>query len=118
MKKIKITIVGSILLLLISCTKSNPTPEICLPAFDALDGGSGKFMIVYKPSTPEEIKTERKELITSHLNAGDIIYLGSSELRIHSFWYDADGLKSGIKVQYHDSLVGSHAFENDPLICW
>tara|TARA_B110000261_G_scaffold46541_1_gene54601 strand:- start:153 stop:512 length:360 start_codon:yes stop_codon:yes gene_type:complete len=118
MRKTIITLTSSILVMLIACSKSNPAPETCLPAFDSIDGGSGKFISVTKSTTPEVIKIERRELISSQLKAGDNIYLNGTKLTIHSFWYDSTGLKGGIKVQYHDSLVGSHAFENDPLICW
>ena len=118
MKKIIIILTNGLFLMLISCTKSNLDPDTCLPAFDAIDGGAGQFISVTKPTTPELIKIERRELISSQLTAGDNIYLNGNELTIHSFWYDSSGLKSAIKVQYHDSLVGSHAFENDPLICW
>ena len=118
MKKTSIIITCGILLILIACSKSNPVPGICLPAFDSIDGGAGKFISVTKSTTPEVIKIERRELISSQLKAGDNIYLNGAELTIHSFWYDSTGLKAGIKVQYHDSLVGSHAFEDDPLICW
>ena len=118
MKNTVIILISGVLLMLISCTKSNPVPGTCLPAFDSIDGGAGKFISVAKSTTPELIKIERRELISSQLKAGDNIYLNGTELTIHSFWYDNTGLKGGIKVQYHDSLVGSLAFENDPLICW
>ena len=118
MRKTIIILTSSILVMLIACSKSNPAPDTCLPAFDSIDGGSGKFISVTKSTTPELIKIERRELISSQLKAGDNIYLNGTKLTIHSFWYDSTGLKGGIKVQYHDSLVGSHAFENDPLICW
>ena len=117
MKK-NIILTSGIILMLIACSKSNPAPDTCLPAFDSIDGGVGKFISVTKSTTPEAIKLERRELISAQLKAGDNIYLNGTELTIHSFWYDSNGLKSGIKVQYHDSLVGSHAFENDPFICW
>jgi uncharacterized protein YcfL len=118
MRKTIITLTSSILVMLIACSKSNPAPDTCLPAFDSIDGGSGQFISVTKSTTPEVTKIERRELISSQLKAGDNIYLNGTKLTIHSFWYDSTGLKGGIKVQYHDSLVGSHAFENDPLICW
>ena len=118
MTKIIISLTSGIFLMLISCTKSNQAPDMCLPAFDSIDGGAGQFISVTKSTTPKVIKVERREFISSQLKAGDTIYLNGTELTIHSFWYDSNGLKSGIKVQYHDSLVGSHAFENDPLICW
>jgi len=118
MKKTIIILTSGVFLMLIACSKSNPTPDSCLPAFDSIDGGAGKFISVTKSTTPEVIKIERRELISAQLNAGDNIYLDGAELTIHSFWYDSNGLKSAIKVQYHDSLVGSHAFENDPFICW
>ena len=118
MRKTIITLTSSILVMLIACSKSNPAPDTFLPAFDSIDGGSGQFISVTKSTTPEVIKIERRELISSQLKAGDNIYLNGTKLTIHSFWYDSTGLKGGIKVQYHDSLVGSHAFENDPLICW
>ncbi len=118
MKKTSIILTTCMILILIACSKSNTDPDTCLPAFDSIDGGAGKYISVTKPTTPEVTKTERRELISSQLKSGDNIYLNGAKLTIHSFWYDSTGLKGGIKVQYHDSLVGSHAFKNDPLICW
>ena len=118
MKKTLIILTSGILLMLISCSKSNPDPDTCLPVFDSIDAGAGKFISVTKSTTPEVIKIERRELISVQLKGGDNIFLNGTELTIHSFWYDSTELKGGIKVQYHDSLVVSHAFENDPLICW
>ena len=102
---------------LISCTKSKPDPDTFLPAFDSIDGRARQFISVRKPTTPKGIKIERRELFSAQLKARDNIYLEVTKLLINSFLYNSTRLKGSIKVQYHDSLVGSHAFESDPLIC-
>ena len=49
---------------------------------------------------------------------GDIIFLDGRPLTIYDFWIDSDGLKAAIKVENHDSLVGSHAYQEKSEICW
>jgi len=85
---------------------------------DSEGGGVGKFISVDGPETPIEVETERRQIITNNLQKGDTIYLDGNQLIIQSFWEDTAGLKAAIKVQHHDSLVGSHAYRQDSEICW
>ena len=116
-KKDTIIITRGIFLMLISYIKFT-VPDNFRPVFDSIDWGARQFSSFKKPTTPEVIKNERRELFSGQLKAGENIYLDRTELLIDSFRYDITPLKSCIKVQYHYSLVGSHTFENDPLICY
>ena len=85
---------------------------------DSEGGGVGKWISVDGPETPKEAETERRQIITDNLEVGDRIYLDGNQLIIYSFWLDSAGLKAAIKVEHHDSLVGSHAYKEDSEICW
>lgn len=85
---------------------------------DSEGEGVGNWISVDGPETPIEVETQRRQIITDNLSEGDTIYLDGNLLVIHSFWRDAAGLKAAIKVQHHDSLVGSHAYMEDSEICW
>jgi hypothetical protein len=117
MKKLALTIFG-FTLFFTACHKSSIDPQTCLPAMDSEGAGVGKWISVDDPETPKEIETERRRIITDNLNKGDTIYLDGNQLIIHSFWLDSIGLKAAIKVEHHDSLVGSHAYKEDSEICW
>ena len=105
-------------LFFIACHKSNLNPQTCLPAMDSEGAGVGKWISVDGPETPKDIESERRQIITDNLNEGDTLYLDGNQLFIHSFWIDDYGLKAAIKVEYHDSLVGSHAYKENSEICW
>ena len=117
MKKITL-ILYCLTLLFAACHKRNLNSQDCLPAMDSEAGGVGKWISVDGPETPKEIETERRQIITDNLHEGDAIYLDGHRLIIHSFWLDSSGLKAAIKVECHDSLVGSHAYTDDSEICW
>jgi len=117
MKRIAL-ILYCLIFLLAACHKTNLNPQNCLPAMDSEAGGVGKWISVDGPETPKEIETERRQIITDNLNVGDTIALDGNQLIIHLFWLDGAGLKAAIKVEHHDSLVGSHAYTDNSEICW
>ncbi len=106
------------ILLFIACHKSNFSAQTCLPAMDSEGEGVGNWISVDGPETPKDIEIERRQIITDNLGEGDTIYLDGNQLVIHSFWLDSSGLKAAIKVEHHDSLVGSHAYKQNSEICW
>ena len=117
MKKLTLTLY-CLIFLFAACHKTRLNPQNCLPAIDSEGGGVGKWISVDGIETPKEIETERRQIITDNLNEGDTIYLDGNQLIIYSFWLDSAGLKAAIKVEHHDSLVGSHAYVDDSEICW
>lgn len=117
MKK-QLIVIFCFILLFIACHKSNLDLQICLPAMDSEGQGVGKWISVDGPETPQDVETERRQTITDNLSEGDTIYLDGNLLIIHSFWLDSSGLKAAIKVESHDSLVGSHAYKQNSEICW
>ena len=104
--------------LVVACHRTTFNPKICLPAMDSEGGGVGKYISVDDPETPKEVEDQRRQIMTENLSEGDTIYLDGNQLIIHSFWIDVGGLKAAIKVEYHDSLVGSHAYMENSEICW
>ena len=106
MKKLTLTLY-CLTFLFVSCHRTNLNPQTYLPAMDSEGAGVGKWISVDGPETPKEVETERRQIITDNLNEGDTIYLDGNQLTIHSFWLDSIGLKAAIKVEHHDSLVGS-----------
>ena len=114
----KFTLTIYCIFLITACNKTKLNPQNCLPAMDSEAGGAGKWISVDGEDTPKEIETERRQIITDNLNKGDTIYLDGNQLIIYSFWYDSARLKAAIKVEYHDSLVGSHAYIENSEICW
>ena len=108
----------TIILLLNSCQESTLYSGFCLPAMDSEGYGIGKWISVDGPRTPKAIEKNRRKIIHYNLDVGDVIFLDNRPLIVCDFWIDSNGFKAAIKVENHDSLVGSHAYLDDSQICW